>query len=82
MQTLIDRVKKLKKGEELNINEVENIMNQKNIIRNKKEKQKENRIQGFMNTLNEYRDMNKNSRKRNNFFYKVPILIMANSEGD
>ena len=82
MQTLIDRVKKLKKGEELNINELENIMNQKNNLRNKKEKEKENRMQGFMNTLNEYRDMNKNSRKKNNFFYKVPILIIANSEGD
>ena len=82
MQTLIDRVKKFKKGEELNINEIENIMDQKINIRNKSEKVKENRIQGFMNTLNEYRDMNKNSRKKKNFFYKVPILIMANSEGD
>ena len=80
METLIDRVKKLKKGEELNINEIEKIMNQKNYIRNKIEKDRENRIQGFMNTLNEFRDMNKNSRKKNNFFYKVPILIMANSE--
>ena len=82
MQTLIDRVKKLRKGEELNLNEIEKIMNQKN-VRNKKEKEKEIRMQGFMNKLNEYRDMNKSTRKKyNNFAYKVPILIMANSEGD
>ena len=57
-------------------------MNQKN-VRNKKEKEKEIRMQGFMNKLNEYRDMNKSTRKKyNNFAYKVPILIMANSEGD
>ena len=82
MQTLIDRVKKLRKGEELNLNEIEKIMNQKN-VRNKKEKEKEIRMQEFMNKLNEYRDMNKSTRKKyNNFAYKVPILIMANSEGD
>ena len=82
MQKLINRVKKLKKGEELNINEVEKIMGQKN-ERNQKEKEKEIRMQGFLHTLNEYRDMNKNQRKKNdNFYYKVPIQIMANSDGD
>ena len=82
MQKLINRVKKLKKGEESNTNEVEKIMNQKN-ERNKKEKEKEIRKQGFLHTLNEYRDMNKNQRKKNdNFYYKVPIQITANSDGD
>jgi hypothetical protein len=82
IQTLIDRVKKLKKGEELNLNEAEIILDKKN-LRNKKEKEKENRMQGFLYSLNEYRDMNKNTRKKNdNFCYKVPILIMANSDGD
>ena len=51
--------------------------------RNKKEKEKEIRKQGFLHTLNEYRDMNKNQRKKNdNFYYKVPIQITANSDGD
>ena len=82
IQKLINKVKKLKKGEELNLNEVERIMNQKN-ERNEKEKEKEIRMQGFLHTLNEYRDMNKNIRKKNdNFNYKVPIQIMANSDRD
>ena len=80
MQKLINRIKKLKKGEELNINEIERIVNQKN-ERNPKEKAKEIRMQGFLHTLNEYRDMNKNQRiKNDNFSYKVPILIKTNSD--
>ena len=80
MQKLINRIKKLKKGEELNINEIERIVNKKN-ERNLKEKAKEIRMRGFLHTLNEYRDMNKDKRKRNdNFSYKVPILIKTNSD--
>ena len=80
MQKLINRIKKLKKGEELNINEIERIVNKKN-ERNQKEKAKEIRMKGFLHTLNEYRDMNKDKRKRNdNFSYKVPILIKTNSD--
>jgi hypothetical protein len=82
MQKLINRIKKLKKGEELNINEIERIVNKKN-ERNQKEKTKEIRMRGFLNTLNEYRDMNKDKRKRNdNFSYKVPILIKTNSDNN
>ena len=81
METLINRIKKLKKGEELNINEIE-LLNKKD-IRNQKEKEKEIRMQGFLHTLNEYRDMNYNQRKnKDHFSYKVPILIRANSDID
>ena len=82
MQTFIERIKKLKKGEKLNLNEIERILNQKN-DRGEREKDKEIRMQGFMNTLNDYRDMNKNIRMKNdNFSYKVPLLISSNSKND
>jgi hypothetical protein len=82
MQTFIERIKKLKKGEKLNLNEIERILNQKN-ERDEREKDKEIRMQGFMNTLNDYRDMNKNIRMKNdNFSYKVPLLISSNSKND
>lgn len=82
METLINRIKKLKKGEELNINEIDQLINKKD-IRNQKEKEKEIRMQGFLHTLNEYRDMNYNQRKnKDHFSYKVPILIRANSDID
>jgi hypothetical protein len=82
METLINRIKKLKKGEELNINEIDLLINKKD-IRNQKEKEKEIRMQGFLHTLNEYRDMNYNQRKnKDHFSYKVPILIRANSDID
>ena len=82
METLINRIKKLKKGEELNINEIDLLINKKD-IRNQKEKEKEIRMQGFLHTLNEYRDMNYNQRKnKDHFYYKVTILIIANSDID
>ena len=82
MQTFIDKIKKLKKGEKLNSNEIEKILNQKN-ERDEREKDKENRMQGFMNTLNDYRDMNKNIRMKNdNLSYKVPLFISSNSKND
>ena len=40
-------------------------------------------MQGFMNTLNDYRDMNKNIRMKNdNLSYKVPLFISSNSKND
>ena len=80
MQNFINRIKKLIKGEELNLDEIELIMNQKN-ERNQKEKEKEIRMREFLHTLNEYRDMNKNIRiKNDNFSYKLPIIITSYSD--
>ena len=83
VQTFIERIKKLKKGEELNTNEIDELIMKNRNIRDKKQKEKENRMQGFLHMLNEYRDMNNDLRKKNNnFSYKVPILIRANSDID
>ena len=82
MQTFINRIKKLKKGEEFNFHEIERILNPKN-LRNQKEKVKQMRMREFLSTLNEYRDINKNQRIKNNYYsYKVPILITTSYDGD
>ena len=76
MENFINRVKKLKKGEQLNYHEIEELIkNQKQGLEDK-EKEKEIRMKEFINKLNEYRDMNKNNRKKKDIFsYKEPILI-------
>ena len=43
MQNFIDRIKNFKKGEEIDINVIDELINQ----RDKKEKEKENRMQEF-----------------------------------
>ena len=76
MENFINRVKKLKEGEQLNYHEIEELIkNQKQGLEDK-EKEKEIRMKEFINKLNEYRDMNKNNRKKKDIFsYKEPILI-------
>ena len=82
MQTFINKIKKLKKGEELNFNEIDRIINPRN-HKTKKEQLKEMRIKEFLNTLNEYRDNNKNQRIKNDYYtYKEPILIKTTADGD
>ena len=82
MQHFIDRIKKFKKGDEINMNEIDELISQR-FKRDEKEKEKEIRIKGFLHKLNEYRDINKIRRKKhNNFSYKEPINIMTNSEKD
>ena len=82
MQNFIDRIKKFKKGDEINMNEIDELINQR-FKRDEKEKEKEMRIKGFLHKLNEYRDMNDKKRKKhNNFSYKEPINIMTNSGKD
>ena len=82
MQYFIDRIKKFKKGDEINMNEIDELISQR-FKRDEKEKEKEIRIKGFLHKLNEYRDINKIRRKKhNNFSYKEPINIMTNSGKD
>ena len=82
MQNFIDRIKKFKKGDEINMNEIDELISQR-FKRDEKEKEKEIRIKGFLHKLNEYRDMNNKKRKKhNNFSYKEPINIMTNSGKD
>ena len=82
MQNFIEIIKRLKKGEELNFDDIDDLKNQRN-KRSKKEKAKEKRMQGFLDDLNEYRDMNISKRKKNNnFSYKMPLLISTNADID
>ena len=82
MQNFIEIIKRLKKGEKLNFDDIDDLKNQRN-KRSKKEKAKEKRMQGFLDDLNEYRDMNISKRKKNNnFSYKMPLLISTNADID
>ena len=78
LNEFIDRIKNLKKRDALNSDKIDDFIDQRLKMddNEKDKKEKENRINEFMTSLNDYRKLKKQQRILNDtFVYKEPIMM-------